>query len=76
MPKRIGDELYYSVPEAAKSVGVSRMTMFRWVTKGVPLDGFRIKALRDPISQHYCVAEESVKMLADRFQPVDPGMPV
>lgn len=50
MPKRIGDELYYSVPEAAKCAGVSRMTMFRWVTKGIPLNGFRLKALRDPIS--------------------------
>jgi hypothetical protein len=72
MPKKIGDDLYYSVPEAAKSVGVSRMTMFRWVTKGVPLEGFRIKALRDPISHHYYVSEESVNMLATRFQPVEP----
>jgi hypothetical protein len=46
------------------------MTMFRWVTRGVPLNGFKIKALRDPISQHYYVAEESVKMLAERFEPV------
>lgn len=75
MPRRIGDELYYSVPEAAKLVGVSRMTMFRWVTKGVPLDGFRIKALRDPISHHYYVADESVNMLATRFQPVEPFAP-
>ena len=70
MPKRIGEDVYYSVPEAAKRVGVSRMTMFRWVTRGVPLNGFKIKALRDPISQHYYVAEESVKMLAERFEPV------
>ena len=41
MPKRIGDDVYYSVPEAAKRVGVSRMTMFRWVTRGVPLNGFK-----------------------------------
>ncbi len=70
MPKRIGDELYYSVPEAAKMVGVSRMTMFRWVTKSTPLNGIEIKALRDRISNHYYISEESVKALASRFEPV------
>lgn len=68
--KIIGGKNYYSVPEAAKQVDVSRMTMLRWVTGRVPLNGLRIQAIRDPISGHYYVCEDSIKELVKRFQPV------
>jgi hypothetical protein len=69
-PKHIGGETYYPLPEAAKQLGVSRMTMLRWVTQGIPINGVKndLKVLRDPISGHYYVAETSITHLANRFQ--------
>ena len=68
MPKHIGHDIFYSVPEAAKRIGVSRMTMLRWVTRGIKLDGIKVIVLRDPISNRYYIAEESVRKLAERFE--------
>ena len=70
MPRNINKEMYYSVPEAAQQVGVSRMTMFRWITQGVPKNDIVLKVLKDPISNHYYIAEETVSQLATRFRLV------
>lgn len=70
MPRQIGNEIYYSVPEAAGELGVSRVTMFRWATGTVRVKGAKIKVLRDPISSHYYISQDSVAKLAKRFVPV------
>lgn len=68
MPKCIKNKIYYSVPEAAKELGVTRTTMLRWVTRGVPNNGITLEVLRDSVSRHYYIAEESVASLRDRFE--------
>ena len=70
MPKQIGEDLYYAIPEAARLVGVSRMTMLRWATRKIKIPGITIRVLRDPINRHYYIAKDSVAMLAKRFQSV------
>ncbi len=67
MPKQIEQQSYYQMPEAARLLGVSRMTMLRWVTTRMP--GIALRVLRNSISGHYYVAEESVTRLASRLQP-------
>lgn len=63
---------YVSLPEAARRLGVSHMTLYRWATGRVPLNGFtpHVKVVKDPISGHYYIAEESIEQLDNRFQPV------
>lgn len=70
MPRTIDKDIYYSVPEAAEQLGVSRMTMFRWVTDMGHVERAKIKVLRDPISKHFYVSRDSVVKLAKRFEPV------
>ncbi len=70
MPKQIGHDMYYAIPEAAKLVGVSRMTMLRWATGKIRVPGIAMQVLRDPIGNRYYVAKESVAKLAKRFQSV------
>jgi hypothetical protein len=70
MPKQIGQDVYYAIPEAAKLVGVSRMTMLRWATRRIRLPGATMQVLRDPISKRYYIAKDSVAELAKRFQSV------
>lgn len=73
MPKRIGDRLYYSVPEAAKEIGITRGTLFRWITQGLPpnssTDTITIK--KDPYSNHYLIAEEVVTRLVNRLEDIE-----
>lgn len=68
MPKQIEHETYYRIPEAARLLGVSRMTLHRWITGKTRVPGIPLRVLRDPISRHYYVAEESVTRLASRFR--------
>lgn len=70
MPKQIGRDTYYAVPEAARLVGVSRMTMLRWATRRIRIPGITMHVLRDPISNRYYIAKDSVASLAKRFQSV------
>jgi transposase-like protein len=50
---------FYSIPEAAREVGVTRNTMFRWVMKEVEQKK-RGHIRRDLRSGHYLVPEEFV----------------
>ena len=34
MPKRLGDQLYYSTGETAAAVGISKATLLRWLRRG------------------------------------------
>jgi hypothetical protein len=70
MPKQIGQEIYYALPEAARLLGVSRMTMLRWATKRIKTRGITLRVLRDPVGNRYYIAKDSVGKLAKRFQSV------
>lgn len=72
--RRIGRETYYSLPEAARRLGVSHKTMFRWVTRGVGRNGSRMKlqVLRDVTNGRYYVSDVSLRALDKRFKPFEP----
>lgn len=70
MPKYVHESRYYTVEEAAKIIGVCYMTVYRWITRGVRLNGMGLSVLQDPISRRYLIAEGSVQKLINRFQPV------
>jgi len=66
----INGEVYHTVPEAARLVGVVPMTMFRWITGKSPSPA-QIDALQDQSSKHYYVAAASVGRLKEhRFQKI------
>ena len=70
MSIHIGGDKYYSLPQAAQELGISRATLFRWITNGVRLNGARLRAVRDPISRRYYIRETEVEVLARRFEQV------
>jgi hypothetical protein len=68
------DKTYYSVPQAAKVIGVSRMTVLRWVRKireGHPeIDGIQIEGFRDVMSGRFFVSADSIQALKERERPL------
>jgi DNA-binding transcriptional MerR regulator len=38
MPKLLAGKPYYSAQEAAKAAGISKVTLFRWIKKGLVRD--------------------------------------
>lgn len=54
-------EMYYSIPEAAKTCGVSRTTMWKWVKSG------RINAFITPGGHHRILREEMDRFLEEHF---------
>ncbi len=66
MPKEIAGKTYYSVPEAAEMLGVTRMTAYRWAVSGRFQD-----VLQDKTSNHYYIAEASIRaLIGSRFEPL------
>jgi hypothetical protein len=68
------DKPHYSVPQAAKVIGVSPMTVLRWINKtgkgrsgakGIKIDGFR-----DVMSGRFFVSVDSVHALQERERPL------
>ena len=70
MVKIIGGRKYYPLPEAAKLVGVTHTTMWRWARGRTPTPGFKLHVLRDRMSGHLYIETGSVIALAKRFQPI------
>ena len=67
------DEVFHSIPAAARMARVSRMTMFKWAVNAMTSTGIRLKVIHDPATNRYYVSEQSVRDLVSRFQPVVPG---
>lgn len=55
----IGGQPYYTLPEAAKRIGVAAVTVFRWVKGDSPAPA-KICAVHDKISGSYYLHTESV----------------
>ena len=70
MSIHIGGEKYFSLPQAARELCISRATLFRWITKGVSVNGGPLRAVRDPISRRYYLREAEVEALTRRFEQV------
>ena len=69
----IGKERFLTVPEAARDVGVSRMTMYRWASRGKATQGEKLSVVKDRKTGHYLVAERSVHKLTEAYGPAAPG---
>lgn len=76
VPKLIYDKKYYSIPEVATLIGVSRGTLFNWITNRgraghAWIGELSLDIFQDPIRRHYYLSEASVEKLrthhADRF---------
>jgi hypothetical protein len=68
--RKYKDKPYYSVPQAAAEIGVSRMTVLRWLQgkprrATIPIDSFK-----DEMSGRFFVSVESVQALRNRERPV------
>lgn len=72
MSIKINNEKYYSLTEAAKRIGVSRMTVYRWIKRGIKIDGQKLNVVRDRTSGQLYLAEGSVTELLpeNRFEQV------
>ena len=46
------------------------MTMYRWAAQGRTTKGEKLKVIRDTLIDHYYIAEDSVRELSDRYDPV------
>jgi len=72
--RKYKNKSYYSVPQAAEEIGVSRMTLLRWVRKicdGQSKDkGIQIEGFRDAMSGRFFVSVESVHALQKRERPL------
>jgi hypothetical protein len=69
MPKEIAGKTYFTPPEAAKQVGISRWTLNRWLAAEGKPNG-QIKILRDRVSGRIYIAKESLPYLVKhRYQP-------
>ena len=65
----IKNERFFTVPEAAGTIGVSRMTMYRWASHGRTTRGEKLSILKDRKTGHYLVAEHSVQKLTEKYSP-------
>lgn len=66
--KTLFKKKYFSVGIAAKFVGVSRNTMFRWAQKGKTSDDVALDVVRDTVTMQYWISEECLMFLATEYQ--------
>lgn len=69
MSKIIQGETYYSIPEVAKKLNISRVTILKWAISGQTSKGNKIKVLRDTFRNNYYIAEHSVVILLKQYNP-------
>lgn len=67
MEMNFHDKKYISVPDAAKRLEIPRMTMYRWAKKGKTGRGDALDAIKDSLTNHYFIAEESIERLLSRY---------
>lgn len=72
MPKSIDHKKYYSTVEVATLIGVSRGTVFNWITNRAQaghawICELSLDIFRDPINKRYYLSEESVKKLKNQY---------
>jgi NUMOD1 domain len=65
--KEFNGVTYYSLPEAAKIVGVTHVTMHNWATGRIPLQGLKLQVKYDHIKHQRFLSEETVNELKRRF---------
>jgi excisionase family DNA binding protein len=66
MPKKRLGQRYYTPPKAAKLLGVSRMTILRWVSDtNHPMYG-KIKATRHPLTNRWRLSGIDVDRLTSK----------
>jgi predicted site-specific integrase-resolvase len=73
MPKSINRNLYLTVTEAAKRLDISRMTMHRWVLKGMAPTGEKLDVIQDKWTGQYLIPENVIRHLCkpkNRYQPL------
>ena len=67
MPREFDGVTYYSLPEAAKIVGVHHSTIHNWATERIPLPGLKIQAKYDEVTHQRFLSEDTVNNLKQRF---------
>lgn len=67
MPKEFNGVKYYSLPEAAKIVGVHHSTMHNWASGRIRLDGLEFQMVYDEVTHQRFLSEDTVKELAQYF---------
>ncbi len=71
--KQVFGKEFYSVPEAAKCLGVSRMTVLRWVSdEQHPMHG-KVRGFKHPLTNHYYLDIKTIDRLADKLFANSPG---
>ena len=66
MSKVIHRKICFSLPEAAKVIGVTHMTLWRWTQrKNSPI---KIEVFQDIRNKRRYITAESIKRLKNRFQ--------
>jgi hypothetical protein len=63
MPSEIEGEMYYSLFEASRHIGVPMETILAWLTGRTPLRGLTLEAVRDAQSNQYFLKEDMVRIL-------------
>jgi hypothetical protein len=61
---------------AAVRAHVEYGTMARWLLNGQTTNGVPLRSMQDLEQRRWFIAEESLKMLAERFKSLDTGLPV
>lgn len=69
MSKIIQGETYYSVPEVAKKLSISRVTILKWAVSGQTSKGNKMKVLKDTFRNNYYIAEHSLAILLKQYNP-------
>jgi transposase len=67
VPKVFDGVAYYSLPEAAKIVGVTSETMRNWVIGRIRLNGIKLQLIYDGFKHQRFLSEDSVNELKQRF---------
>lgn len=68
MPSEIEGEIYYSLFEASRQIGVPMETILAWLTGRTPLRGLTLEAVRDAQSNQYFLKEDAVRILRNKNQ--------
>ena len=67
MPKQIDGKTYYSLPAAAKIIGVCHVTMWNWANRG-GCEDVHIEVRTDPINRRRYISDTSVQFLKNRHK--------
>ena len=77
MPSEIEGEIYYSLFEASRQIGVPMEIILAWLSGRAPLRGLTLETVRDAESNQYFLKEDAVRILQHKnhFVSLPPLLP-